>query len=523
MKPPPRPPLIAPFGSPGPAARRRRSRDPLIAALLWTLTAATACQSAPQPAPEVPTPGQEAQDEPMNPMTPPGDLALSALGASFSDDASKIIDGALATSQAYNKLEALCLEVGPRLSGSPALDEAIRWSMEELKKDGHDKVRAEPAMVPRWVRGAESAAVTAPRAFPLTMLGLGGSVGTPKRGLEAEVVVVANEEELEAAAPRIEGRIVLFNNPMPPFSHETGTGYGHTVRFRVNGADMASAHGALAVLVRSVTARSLNSPHTGMLSYKDEVPRIPAAAITTEDADTIAGLVRRGHAVKVKLSMEARNHDPVPSANVVAELTGREAPEEVVVISGHLDSWDVGHGAHDDGAGCVIAMEALSVLRRLGMTPRRTLRVVLWTNEENGLMGAKAYAQDHAGELRLHAAAVESDSGGFDPASIAVHHQDPERQARAAATLEGLLPLFAPVRTGTVLRGFAGADVGVMLTDDVPLLGLVSDPSQYFDYHHSHADTFDKIDKAELDRSVAAMALLAFILAEMPGRLGDLP
>ena len=447
---------------------------------------------------------------------------LSALGEQHRAAAEKIIAATLAGNDAYEKLETLCLDIGPRLSGSEALDGAIEWAVGALEADGHEDVRTEKVMVPKWVRGKESVTMLSPRRAPLSMLGLGGSVGTPSEGITAEVVAVVDEAGLEALGKQgVTGKVVLFNNPMPAYSHEKGTGYGKTVRFRVRGADMASELGAVAVLVRSVTAHSLDTPHTGMLRYSGKQTKIPAAAVSVEAAETLARLVRRGHKVSVNLKMEARSMGMVPSANVLAELRGRDRPEEIVVISGHLDSWDVGHGAHDDGAGVVIAMEALSVLRRLDLRPSRTVRVVLWTNEENGMMGGKTYAREHADELPLHAAAIESDSGGFDPVAIGTRIKDADKQARGNAVLEGILPLFAALNTTEVMPGASGADISPMLPGGVPLLGLVSKPDVYFDYHHTPADTIDKVDEDELSRSVAAMAVLAYILAEMPGRLGD--
>jgi carboxypeptidase Q len=257
------------------------------------------------------------------------------------------------------------------------------------------------------------------------------------------------------------------------------------------------------------------------MRYGDASRRIPAAAVTTEDAQRIARLVRRGRKVVVRLRMEARNEGEVPSANVVAELRGRELPEEVVVIGGHIDSWDVGQGAHDDGTGCVIAMEALSTLRRLGLRPRRTIRVVLWTNEENGLAGATRYRDDHADEIERHVAAIESDSGGFSPLGFSVELEDKVREERAAAQLAEILRSLEPIGATEAQRGFSGADVGPLVREGVPGLGLRVDGSHYFDIHHTAADTVDKVDPDELSRCVVSMATVAYALAEMPGRLGD--
>ncbi len=445
--------------------------------------------------------------------------------------AERIIAEVMKGNDSWSKMEQLCDGVGHRLSGSPALEAAIAWAQEALRKDGHENVRAEPVQVQKWVRGAESLELVAPRAQPLVILGLGMSVGTPPEGLQAPVVVVDGEEALKALGDGAQGRIVLFNNPMPPWTLDKGPQYGPTVKYRIKGPKLASEAGAVAVLVRSVTAHSLRSPHTGTTSYRD-VPddkRIPAAAVTAEDAELLARLARSGGADSppiVRLKMAAKHHGEVPSANVVAELRGTERPEEVVVIGGHIDSWDVGQGAHDDASGCVIAMEALTTLRRLNLRPKRTVRVVLWTNEENGLGGGKAYAAAHDGELAGHVAAIESDTGGFDPVGFGVDLPTDELEAAAAQKLEALLPLLSAIAPTDpalgpmgIIKGFGGADVSPLVPKGVPAIGLRVDMRRYFDYHHSHADTLDKVDPVSLSRDVAAVAVLAYVLADMPGRL----
>ena len=447
---------------------------------------------------------------------PPGGIAER-----YKTTADQILAATSQSNASWSKLERLCDDIGHRLSGSESLDRAIAWAVETLKADGQENVRAEAVMVPRWVRGRESIVMVEPRHQRIALLGLGGSVGTPPGGITAEVVVVQDEEELEALGEGAKGKIVLFDNHMPDYDPEKGSGYGQTVRFRVNGARLAAAQGAVACLVRSVTAKSLRSPHTGGMRYGDAKRRIPAAAVSTEDASLIARLTAAGRQVVVRLEMDARSEGEVASANVVAELRGKEMPEEVVVIGGHIDSWDVGQGAHDDGAGCVIAMEALAVLRRLGLRPRRTIRVVLWTNEENGLAGAKAYARDHAEELKGHVAAIESDSGGFSPLGFSVDLEDDEAEGRAAERLRDLLTLLAPIGATEVRTGFAGADVSPLRPHGVATLGLRVEGSRYFDYHHSKADTLDKVNPDELTRCTASMAVLSYVLADMPFRLGE--
>ncbi|MCH7813332.1 MAG: M20/M25/M40 family metallo-hydrolase [Planctomycetes bacterium] len=341
--------------------------------------------------------------------------------------------------------------------------------------------------------------------------------------MTAEVVSVRDEAGLEALGEGARGKIVLFDNPMPKYDPVKGAGYGRTVRFRGKGARLAARHGAVACLVRSVTATSLRTPHTGAMSYGDAEVKIPAAAITTEDAAMITRLRARGQRVVVTLKMEARNEGLVPSANVVAELPGSTHPEEIVVLSGHFDSWDVGHGAHDDAGGCVLAMEAVAVLRRLNLVPRRTLRVVLWVNEENGLAGARQYLEDHKNELTRHVAAIESDNGVFRPLGYTVDMADEDARNIAAARLRSLLTLLEPIGAMQVKTGGSGADIGRLKPYGPALLGFWVDGSRYFDYHHSPADTLDKIDPEDLTDCLASLAVVAYILADMPGRLGDGP
>ncbi len=454
-------------------------------------------------------------------VRPPVDLSTSRLALEYRDAAQRIIDAALSSHEAYKKLEQLCDDIGHRLSGSPQLDAAIAWALESMKRDGLENVRAEPVMVPKWVRGKESATMIRPREMPMPMLGLGGSVATPPEGISAEVVSVRDEAELDALGERARGKIILFDNPMPAYTPEGGTHYGTTVRFRGRGASLAAEKGAVACLVRSVTARSLQTPHTGAMRYKDDVPRIPAAAITIEDASMISRLQARGIPVEVRLSMEAKSHEPVPSANVVAEFRGTEKPDEIVLISGHLDSWDAGTGAHDDGGGCVQAMEAASLLRRLNLRPRRTIRVVLWTNEENGLAGGKQYLKDHESELSKHVAAIESDGGSFAPRGYTVECKDEQRQNSAIAQMREILELVSSIGPMKVDAGGSGADIGPMKPFGVLLMGHNVEPSIYFDYHHTHADTLDKVNPKELAQNVAVMATVAFVLADMPGRFGE--
>lgn len=434
--------------------------------------------------------------------------------------AERIITATLAGNDSYRKLSELCDGIGHRLSGSPQLDRALQWAADAMRRDGQANVRIEPVMVPHWVRGDESCTMVKPRHEPLAMLGLGGSVGTPPEGITAEIVVIRDEKELEALGDAVNGKIVLFDNAMPAYDRANGTRYGETVRFRSKGPRIAAAQGAVACLVRSVTARSLRSPHTGGTNYGDAAVRIPAAAISVEDSAMIARLTERGEKVVVTLKMDAKSLDPAPSGNVIGELVGRELPEEVVVIGGHIDSWDVGQGAHDDGGGCVQAMEAINVLRKLNLVPRRTIRVVLWTNEENGLEGGKQYAKTHADELDKHVAAIESDGGSFRPTGYSIECSDEAKQHIAADQMRDILSLFKDIGATSAEVGGSGADVSPMKPAGVVLMGHNVDMSTYFDYHHSDGDTLDKVVPQELSQNVAVMATVAYILADMPARLG---
>ena len=437
----------------------------------------------------------------------------------------RILREATAQPRAYQHLVQLCDGYGHRLSGSKALEDAIDWSLAKMRKLGLENVHREKVMIPAWVRGKESAVLISPkvsgRQRPIVMLGLGMSVGTPAEGLTGEVLVVADEAELKAKKAEVAGRIVLFNNPMPRWTCEQGAQYGKTVRFRIKGPNLAGELGAIAVLVRSVTAHSLRTPHTGTTFYQEGKKQIPAAAITTEDADLLARLQAEGAKPVLKLVMAAKKLPDAVSGNAVAELRGRELPDEVVIVSGHIDSWDAGQGAHDDGAGVVMAMETLALLKRLNMRPRRTIRMVLWTNEENGLRGAKAYVRDHAGELRKHVAAIEADFGGFNPTAFGLAVADKARLGVAKERVQRWMKWFKPVGDIEIKPGYSAADVGRLAAKGVPAFGLYTHGEHYFDYHHTHADTVDKVNPKELARSTGAMAALAWLLAEQPGRVDE--
>ena len=420
--------------------------------------------------------------------------------------ADRLIDAALGDSAAFERLTTLVDRFGHRLSGSESLERALDWIIGEMRADGLENVRGEAVMVPHWVRGDESAELVSPRPRVLPMLGLGGSIATPAGGIEAEVLVVGSFEELERRADEARGRIVLFDVPF--------TTYGETVRYRTGGAVAAARAGAVASLLRSVGPYSMQTPHTGTMSYAEGVPRIPAAAITVEDAMQLHRMQERGERVVVRLVMNARTLPDAESRNVVAEIRGTELPDEVVVLGGHIDSWDVGQGAMDDAGGSVAAWEAVRLMHELGMRPRRTVRVVLWTNEENGLRGGTAYRDQHRDELADHVLAIESDAGVFKPLGFGFSGSD-----SAYAIMRQIGSLLERIDAGEMVRGGGGADSGPIMELGVPGAGLNVDGTRYFWYHHSDADTIDKLDAREFNECVAALAVLAYIVADMPERL----
>lgn len=413
----------------------------------------------------------------------------------------RIIDAALADSATYARLAELVDTFGHRLSGSESLERAIDWVLTQMKSDGLDNPHTEPVMVPHWVRGEESAELVEPRRMVLPMLGLGGSVGTPAGGITAEVMVVHSFDDLKARGAQARGKIVLFDVPF--------TNYGQTVQYRVNGAVAAAQAGAVASLIRSVASYSIRSPHTGVMRYDSTVARIPHAAITVEDAGMLHRMIDRGQKVIVHLSMSAQTLPDAPSRNVMAELRGSERPNEVVVVGGHIDSWDVGQGAMDDGGGVVVAWQAVRLLKRLGLKPRRTIRVVGWTNEENGGRGGEGYRDAHTAEP--HVAAMESDGGVFRPLGYGFQGSD-----SALAVVRTVAGLLHRIGADSILKGGGGADIEPLMDNGVPGLGLNVDGTRYFWFHHSNGDTIDKLDPREMNLCVATLAVMAYVIADMP-------
>ena len=448
----------------------------------------------------------------------------AAVGAQLNTDAhraaaTQLIQAATRDSAAYQRLARLVDTFGPRMSGSENLERAIDWIVDEMKRDGLENVHTEPVTVTHWVRGNESAELITPRRMQLHMLGLGRSVGTSGDGIRAPVLVVTSFADLRARAAEARGRIVVYNVPfdttIAPFA-----GYGRAVAYRGVGADSASAVGAVAALVRSVTPRSLRSPHTGAMAPYDtsgRLRRISAAAISVEDAEMLQRMQDRGERMEILLRMEARTLIPSRSRNVVAEIRGSERPDEIIVMGGHIDSWDVGQGAMDDAGGSVVAWEALRLIKQLGR-PKRTVRVVLWTNEEIGLAGGTAYRDAHRAELDKHVLAMESDNGVFKPRALQFGGGE-----GGIAQTQRIASLLTAIGIDSARVGGPEADISPIYALGVPAITLDTDQSRYFWYHHSEADTIDKLDPADVAKCVAAFAVVANTVANMEGTLPRVP
>lgn len=429
-----------------------------------------------------------------------------------------IFSAALREGQAFSKLQGLCTRAPKRLSGSPGAQEAIAWAQAAMQADGLENVHLESCTVPVWVRGKHAElGVLQPeeaRECFLPILALGGSVGTPTDGLEGPLLVVESFEELARAGAAARGAIVLFNRPMDPTLPDPFEAYGRAVDQRSRGAIEASKAGAIAAIVRSMTTRLDDVPHTGAMRYEADVPRIPAAAVSTAGAERLAALALRTRGARLRLRLDCSAAGETASSSVVGELRGRELPEEFVLVGGHLDAWDVGQGAVDDGSGCAQSIECARLLKALGLRPRRSLRIVLFMNEENGLNGGLAYREAHKNELARHVLAIESDRGGFVPRGFGTN-----ASAAARAQLEPLRLELARYGAGELRSDGGGADISPLAKDGVPLMELLPDPQRYFDYHHCVRDTLDAVHPRELELGAAALAAMAWFVAEAPQAL----
>lgn len=425
----------------------------------------------------------------------------------------KIYDMALLNGQAYNWLEHLSTDIGPRLSGSYNAEQAVEYTKKELEELGLDKVWLQPVMVPKWVRGAKEYAYveSAPGSTrDINITALGGSISTPAGGTKAEVIEVQGIEDLEKyGEEQIKGKIVFYNRPMKADLINTFNAYGGCVDQRYSGAAEAAKYGAVGVIVRSLNLRQDDFPHTGTMSYGD-LPvsqRIPAAAVSTNDADYLSGILKLQKDAKVYFKLNSEQFPDVQSYNVIGEITGSEFPDEYIIVGGHLDSWDLGDGSHDDGAGVVQSMEVLRLMKEMNYKPKRSIRVVLFMNEENGLRGGNKYAEEAKKKNENHIFALESDSGGFTPRGFSFEANDTQYQQ-----LSGWKNLFEPYLIHLFDRGGSGADIGPLRGGNIVLAGLRPDSQRYFDHHHSDNDTFEHINKRELELGAATMTSLIYLV-----------
>lgn len=439
-------------------------------------------------------------------------LSLNTLSQSDEEVLKKIYKTSLTNGQSYNWLNYLSNQIGSRLSGSYGAEKAVTWTKEELEKLGLDKVWLQPVMVPKWIRGAKEYAYIesgSGKTSIVNICALGGSVATPSLGLKASVLEVKSFEELAMlGAEKVAGKIVFYNRPMQPDLIHTFEAYGGCVNQRYKGAVEAAKYGAVGVIVRSMNLRLDDLPHTGAMTY-DDLPvsqRIPSAAISTNDAELLSAMLKLDKSIMFYFKQNCKQLKDVLSYNVIGQITGSEFPNEYMLVGGHLDSWDLGDGSHDDGAGVVQSMEVLRLLKEIGIKPKRSIRVVLFMNEENGLRGGNKYAEMSKKNNEKHVFALESDSGGFTPRGFSFDCDD--------ASFNQVLqwkPLFKPYLIHYFEKGYGGADIGPLKSDAMVLAGLRPDSQRYFDHHHASNDTFDAVNKRELELGAATMTSLIYL------------
>lgn len=433
-------------------------------------------------------------------------LEPEAVAAHYAETAESIHKAAFQSNLAWDRLAEMCDSFGPRFSGSQNLEKAIDWVVDQLNKDGFDAVITQPVAVPQWIRGREFAEQLEPAYQSLPMLGLGGSIATPPEGLVGEVLVVSSFDELREKASQAQGKIVLFNIPF--------TSYRETVAVRVSGAVEAARAGAIASLIRSVGHDSLQTPHTGGMSYQDGITQIPHAALSPEDAERLHRIQNRGERIVIRLKMDAQTSADAISRNVIADWKGSSLEKEIIIVGGHIDSWDVGQGAQDDGGGCMMAWHAMKLLKDLGLQPKRTLRLVLWTNEENGARGASAFAQSQSSNAHDILLAIESDSGTFQPSGFAF-----TGSPKAMDYIRQIAALNGTDSAKNVMAGAGGVDIRPLLSLGVPIMDVLVDRTHYFKYHHTHADTVDKVSQRDLQSCIATLATMLYVVADMPTSL----
>ncbi len=437
-----------------------------------------------------------------------GVSAVSKAQVNFKEDSvfiRNLFNTALTKADCYDNLGVLCKTIGNRISGSPQAEKAVDYTYKLFNSYAFDTVFKQDVMVPKWVRGDVEKAYVGKKK--VAMRALGGSIGTPKKGISAEVIEVQGLEDLKKLGrDKIVGKIVFFNRPMDPTNINTFVSYGGCVDQRWAGPSEAAKYGAVATVCRSMTLALDDFPHTGSMRYNDSFPKIPAVAISTIAANYLSSELKKG-AVKFKMQLNCYTAADVPSHNVIGQTNGSIKPNEFIICGGHLDSWDVGEGAHDDGAGCMQSMEALRLLKMIGYQPKHSLRAVMYMNEENGLRGAKKYAELAALNKEKHLFAIESDEGGFTPRGFHVEDKD-----SSLAFIKKFQSLLAPYGVTDIAAGGGGADVSTLRPMGTVLMNYVPDSQRYFDYHHTDADVFEAVNKRELILGASSMAALIYLI-----------
>lgn len=436
---------------------------------------------------------------------------INAQSSQDGESLKQIYDEALKNGKSFDMLTELCTKIGPRLSGSPNAAAAVEWSRHMMEKNGFDSVWLQPVMVPHWVRGdKEVARVLNSKKHGLVNLNicaLGGSPNTGPSGITSQVLEVKNFDELKALGSKVQGKIIFFNRPMDPTKINTFAAYGGAVDQRGGGAVEAAKLGAVAVIVRSMGVNLEDYPHTGGVRYSNDVKKIPAVAVSTKHAELLSSLLKEEKDLQVYLETHCETLPDAPSFNVIGQINGSEYKDEIIAIGGHLDSWDLAQGAHDDGAGCVQSIEVLRLFKELGIKPKRTIRAVMFMNEENGLRGGQKYAELAKAKNEKHIAAIESDEGGFTPRGFTMTGPDAIKNK-----IKSWKPLFEPYGLTDFEHPGGGADIGPLGSQEVPLIGYLPDSQRYFDYHHTPVDTIDKVSPRELELGAASMAALVFLI-----------
>lgn len=434
-------------------------------------------------------------------------------GQNHEENIKKLYDEALTNGHAYENLRFLCKEIGSRLSGSPEAAAAVEYTRQLMESYGFDTVYLQPVMVPHWVRGRDDVVriINSEKVGTkeLNSLALGNAIGTGAGGISAEVIQVNSMEEIDKIGKKLEGKIVFINAKMDPTVMNNFRAYGGAVVARAYGASEAGKHGAKAVVIRSITNRKDDIPHTGSLNYKPLMPIIPAFAISTNDADLLSDLISEQEDLTLYVESHGKQLEDVLSYNVIGEIKGTEKPDEIIAVGGHLDSWDVGEGAHDDGGGCIQAIEALRLYKALDWKPKRTIRAVMWMNEENGLRGGREYARVAKENGENHIAAIESDAGSFRPLGFS-SSGDPKQRKK----LQSWKDYFLPYGVWQFDQQGGGADIGPLRDQGTLLIGLRPNTQRYFIYHHTPADVFEAVDQRELELGAASMAALMYLLEQ---------